>query len=83
MPDTRSFPEPQAGSSTVKFRSRSRNAPSEFFACPRCRVAAALDFAALARSRLLAIRALAVFHSASNGRTITGSMIRMILSRSV
>ena len=32
---------------------------------------------------LLAIPAFAVFHSASKGRTITGSMIRMILSRSV
>ncbi len=40
--------------------------------CLRLSVAAALDFAALARSRLLAIRAFAVCHSASHLRTQLG-----------
>ena len=35
----------------MNFRSRARNEPSEFSACLRCRVAAALDFTAFARSR--------------------------------
>ena len=79
-----SYRSRRPGSSTVKFaqavpetrRARFRPAGGSASSVP-------LDLAESARSMLLAIPAFAVFHSASKGRTITGSMIRMILSRSV
>ena len=67
----------------MKARSRARKSPSDRSASRRRRVCAAVGRATACPSRLAAMRAFAVSHSASQGRITTGSMICMILSRSV